>query len=62
VIDAVEGLGEFDIGTGDRLSLSPTDRQASDRVWPTILRDGSFVPFDWKAIGGLLHAGTNAAH
>ena len=47
IVDALEGLGNFDIGLGEPLNLSPKDHQASHRVWPTILRDGVFVPFKW---------------
>ncbi len=54
IIDALEGLGEFDIGLGEPLSLSPTGHQASHRIWPTILKDGAFVPFEWNDIASLL--------
>lgn len=50
IVDALEGLGNFDIGLGEPLNLSPKDHQASHRVWPTILRDGVFVPFEWADI------------
>lgn len=53
VIDALEGLGEFDIGLGEKLKLGPDLHQASHQVWPTQLRDGAFVPFAWKEISGL---------
>lgn len=51
VVDALEGLGEFDIGLGTPLSLSPTEHQASHRVWPTVLRRASVVPLDWAQLG-----------
>jgi ABC-type branched-subunit amino acid transport system substrate-binding protein len=54
IIDALEGLGQFDIGLGEPLSLSPTGHQASHRIWPTILKDGAFVPFEWNDIASLL--------
>jgi ABC-type branched-subunit amino acid transport system substrate-binding protein len=54
VIDALEGLGEFDLGLGEKLLLGPQQHQASHRVWPTILRDGAFVPFSWTNIAKLM--------
>jgi branched-chain amino acid transport system substrate-binding protein len=45
VVDALEGLGQFDLGLGEPLHLSRTEHQASHRVWPTLLREGRFVPF-----------------
>lgn len=50
---SVIGLGDFDIGTGQTLSLggSTGRRQASDQIYYTTVKDGRFVPFhesDWK--------------
>ena len=50
VIEALEGLGEFDPGLGTKLTLGPKDHQASHGIWPTILKDGAFVPFAWTGI------------
>ncbi len=47
VVNALEGLGET-------LRLGPKDHRACHRIWPTILRDGTFVPFAWRDIAGLL--------
>ncbi len=54
IVNALEGLGEFDIGLGERMSYGPLEHEASNHVWPTILKDGAFVPFDWKGMSGLL--------
>jgi ABC-type branched-subunit amino acid transport system substrate-binding protein len=54
VVDELEGLGKFDIGLGETLHLSRTEHQASHRVWPTILKRGRFVPFQWADITALL--------
>jgi ABC-type branched-subunit amino acid transport system substrate-binding protein len=54
IVDALEGLGKFDIGLGESLDLGPEEHQACHRVWPTILRDGAFTPFRWKDIAGLV--------
>jgi branched-chain amino acid transport system substrate-binding protein len=57
VVDALEGLGQFDIGLGEPLYLSRSEHQASRRVWPTILKGGRFVPFQWSDITALLKGG-----
>jgi ABC-type branched-subunit amino acid transport system substrate-binding protein len=56
VIDALESLGDFTIGLGHSLHLTQDKHQASHHVWPTILRKGDFVPFQWKAISAILKA------
>ena len=53
VVDGLDGLGEFDIGLGESLYLSRTEHQASHRVWPTVFKDGGFVPFQWRDITAL---------
>ncbi|MDP3536592.1 ABC transporter substrate-binding protein [Halomonas sp. M1] len=50
IIDGLLGLGSVDIGLGEPLSLGPNDHQASDAVWPTIIRNGRFEPVDWSTI------------
>ena len=50
IVDALEGLKTFDVGLGKPLHLSAKKHQASHRVWPTILREGAFVPFEWDDI------------
>ena len=57
IIDALEGLKAFDIGLGKPLHLTAKKHQASHRVWPTILRNGQFVPFKWKDISKVLKSG-----
>ena len=52
VVDALEGLGDFDIGLGVALRLAPDEHQASHTVWPTILRGGRIRPLDWAELGG----------
>jgi branched-chain amino acid transport system substrate-binding protein len=53
VVDALEGLGKFDLGLGEPLHLSRTEHQASHRVWPTLLKEGRFVPFQWSDLKAL---------
>jgi branched-chain amino acid transport system substrate-binding protein len=57
VIDALNGLNNFDLGLGEQLHYSTDDHQACHQVWPTILHDGEFVPFNWQNIGNLLREG-----
>jgi ABC-type branched-subunit amino acid transport system substrate-binding protein len=52
IVDALENLGEFDMGLGERLRLSAQEHQACHRVWPTILKGGKLVPFDWRELAG----------
>ncbi|MBI1839805.1 MAG: ABC transporter substrate-binding protein [Verrucomicrobia bacterium] len=58
IVDALEGLGEFDPGLGEKLRLGPKEHQASHRVWLTALRDGSFLPFPWSDINTLVEKGS----
>ena len=55
LVDALEGLGEFDLGLGEPLRLSRTEHQASHHVWPTLLKGGQFAPFQWSDIGTLVN-------
>jgi len=48
VIDALENLGQFDMGFDAPLNLSKGEHQASHRIWPTIIRGGEVFSFDWK--------------
>lgn len=50
VITSLESLGEFDLGLGAPLSLSPTQHQACHTVWPTVIRTGRVVPADWAGL------------
>jgi ABC-type branched-subunit amino acid transport system substrate-binding protein len=47
---ALEGLGDFDLGLGQPLRLDEVRRQASQHVWPSIIRSGSIVSLDWTAL------------
>jgi ABC-type branched-subunit amino acid transport system substrate-binding protein len=50
IVDALEGVGEFDIGLGNLLNLNKTEHQASHQVWPTIIRNGDVVPLNWSEL------------
>ena len=49
MIDALDALGDFDLGLGEPLHISGR-HQASHRVWPTIIRKGRAVPFAWSEL------------
>jgi ABC-type branched-subunit amino acid transport system substrate-binding protein len=58
LVDALEALGSFDLGLGTPLFLGPADHQASDAVWPTVVRSGELKSFAWEdlaAIANHLH-------
>ncbi|WP_404342844.1 ABC transporter substrate-binding protein [Vreelandella venusta] len=50
LVDGLLSLGSIDIGVGEPLTLGPNDHQASDAVWPTIIRNGQFEPVDWASV------------
>jgi hypothetical protein len=50
IIEALENLGQFDLGFAAPLKLSSKEHQASHQIWPTIIRKGEVQPFDWKQL------------
>ena len=50
IVDALEGLGRFDLGLGAPLELSKREHQASHQVWPTVIRGGQVMPFAWSEL------------
>jgi branched-chain amino acid transport system substrate-binding protein len=50
VVDALEALGEFDLGLGENLKLTPQEHQACHRVWLTRVQNGNCVSFPWSGI------------
>ncbi|MDY6838909.1 MAG: ABC transporter substrate-binding protein [Thermodesulfobacteriota bacterium] len=54
IVDALEGLGEFDIGLKEQLRLGPDEHQACHKVWPTVLRGNEIVSFDWEELSARL--------
>lgn len=50
ITDALEKLGEFDLGLGDPLRLAAAEHQASHRVWATKIVGGNVVPFEWQQL------------
>jgi branched-chain amino acid transport system substrate-binding protein len=50
IIDVLETMHDVDIGIGIPTSYDKNNHQALHTVWPTILRNGKFIPFDWKEL------------
>lgn len=51
ILDAVNGIHDFDLGMGTPLSFSAQRNQASDAIYYTTVHDGRFVPIrDWKEL------------
>ncbi|MBI2422087.1 MAG: ABC transporter substrate-binding protein [Candidatus Hydrogenedentes bacterium] len=61
IVDALEGLGEFDIGLGAPLRLSAEEHQASHTVWPTVIRDEVIVPISWEELVSIMAGGQEPA-
>lgn len=54
LIDAIEGLKQFDIGSENDLFYDSKNHQASHTVWPTRLQHGKFVSFEWTDIASFI--------
>lgn len=51
IVEALEALGQFDMGLGTPLALGPENHQACHCIWPTVLSGGKVVPYDWERLG-----------
>ena len=47
IVDGIESIHELDIGIGANISFSKNEHQASHKVWPTMIKDGNFITFEW---------------
>ena len=50
IIDALESLSSPNIEIGSKVGLSPSEHQASHQLWPTMLKNGEFVAFNWSEL------------
>ena len=50
IMNGLENLGQFDLGFSAPLNISHTEHQASHQIWPTIIRKGEVMPFDWNQL------------
>jgi len=50
-IAAIEGITDLDIGAGNRINFSAMNHQGSQKVYPTVIRNGKFeVIKDWETL------------
>lgn len=49
-VDALQAASDMDVGLGRTHALSPDEHQVSHKVWPTVLRRGKWVDFEWKQL------------
>jgi ABC-type branched-subunit amino acid transport system substrate-binding protein len=54
LVRALEQLGSFEVGLGEKLELGPLEHQASHQIWPTVIRDSKILSIDWKDLKALL--------
>lgn len=53
IINALENLGQFDLGFASTLKITKYEHQASHQIWPTIIRRGEILPFDWQELSNM---------
>ena len=50
IMYSLENLGQFDLGFSAPLQITTTEHQASHQIWPTIIRKGDILPFEWNQL------------
>ena len=50
IIDGLQSLGNLDVGIGETLKYGASEHQGSHKVWPTMIRGGKYVPYDWAEL------------
>lgn len=50
LIDGIYEISNFDAGIGVPVSFSKTEHQASNKIWPTIIKGGKFIPLEWNSL------------
>jgi ABC-type branched-subunit amino acid transport system substrate-binding protein len=50
IIDGLQSLSNLDVGIGETLKYGASEHQGSHKVWPTIIRGGKYVSFDWAEL------------
>ncbi len=48
IIDSLENLHNVDLGIGLNVGFDKDHHQASHTIWPTILKNGKFLPLNWS--------------
>lgn len=49
IIDALLSIRDFDIGVGTPIHYADDSYQGSQTVWPTVIREGRFEPYDFSS-------------
>ncbi len=50
LIDGIHTISNYDAGIGVPITFSKGLHQASNKIWPTIIKGGKFVPLEWKSL------------
>ena len=50
LIDSFQALGNIDLGYNSPVKLSADEHQASHTVWPTRIKNGKYVSFEWSEL------------
>ena len=48
LVDGLEGVSGFQLGTGVTVNYSKSVHQASHKVWPTVIKGGQFESLNWS--------------
>ena len=50
IIDAILSIKNLDIGIGTPINYTVDNYQGSQKVWPTVIHNGKFEPFDFSSL------------
>lgn len=50
LIDGIHTISSYDAGIGVPITFSKDQHQASNKIWPTVIKGGKFVPLEWKSL------------
>ncbi len=50
IIDTFEQMRNVDIGISEKITLDKYHHQALNKVWPTIIKNGKFLPLNWQEL------------
>ncbi|MBL3598366.1 MAG: ABC transporter substrate-binding protein [gamma proteobacterium endosymbiont of Lamellibrachia anaximandri] len=50
IVDGLESLAAPKIDIGSKVGFSKTEHQASHKLWPTMIKQGQFIAFNWSEI------------
>ncbi len=50
LIDGLHAVTNYDAGIGVPITFSKDLHQASNKIWPTVIKGGKFVPLEWKSL------------